>query len=68
VNTVFTCGYHDDYTSITVSARIYDTTTGALAGCWIWGDDPDMVLGGFYEYNPTSNPHELNDCRVLPYP
>lgn len=53
-------------TSLTAAVRVTDPVSGDTA-CWIWGDDPNMVLGGMFKhYTPVTDPATLVGCTILP--
>ncbi len=64
VSTLFACGVHDVDPTMTFSVRVYDEA-GALADCWVWGEDVAGVIDGSNRPNlngdPTS-PYELAGC------
>jgi hypothetical protein len=52
--------------SLTAVVRVVDPVDGHV-DCWIWGDDPNMVLAGmFVLYTPVADPQSLQGCTIVP--
>jgi hypothetical protein len=68
VSSLFECTYQfaQFANSLTASVRVYDPVTGTT-DCWIWGDDPALVLaGGFVDFTPVTDEAGLASCTIVP--